>query len=70
MKRNVGRLDRLVRVLAAVALFGCAVGAPLPIATRLAAFALPGVYVLFSALAGTCFGYALLGKSTCAAPPR
>jgi hypothetical protein len=70
MKRNVGTLDRLVRVLAAVGLLGCAVGTPLPIATRLAAFALPGVYMLFSALAGTCFGYAVLGKSTCAAPRR
>jgi hypothetical protein len=66
MKRNVGMADRVARGLGALALFTCAVAAPLPLGVRLAAFSLPGVYLLFTALAGSCFGYRLMGKSTCA----
>jgi hypothetical protein len=34
---------------------------------RLAAFSLPAVYLLFTAVAGSCLGYRLMGKSTCPA---
>lgn len=65
MTRNLGNRDRLLRALAALPLLTCSVMAPLPISVRLLAFALPGVYILLTALAGTCLGYALMGKSTC-----
>lgn len=70
MTRNVGSGDRIARGLAALALLTCTVAAPLPLPTRLIAFGLSGVYLLFSALAGTCFGYRLMGKSTCPVEPR
>ncbi|WP_437541381.1 DUF2892 domain-containing protein [Sorangium sp. So ce367] len=69
MKRNVGTQDRLLRVLGALALLACAWAAPLPLTARLSAFGLAGVYVMFTALSGTCLGYALLGRSTCPRPP-
>lgn len=67
MKRNVGNRDRSFRVLAAVPLLACSAMAPWPLAVRLLALAAPGVYLLVSALAGSCLGYALMGKSTCPA---
>ncbi|WP_437739394.1 YgaP-like transmembrane domain [Sorangium sp. So ce302] len=69
MKRNVGTQDRLLRVLGGLGLLTCAWAAPLPLAARLSAFGLAGVYVMFTALSGTCLGYALLGRSTCPRPP-
>jgi hypothetical protein len=65
MKRNVGTGDRVTRGLGALGMFACAVAAPLPLGVRLGAFTLPAVYLLFTAIAGTCFGYSLMGKSTC-----
>jgi hypothetical protein len=41
--------------------------APLSLGTRLVVFSLPAAYLLFTALAGTCLGYSLMGKSTCPA---
>ncbi|AUX44683.1 hypothetical protein SOCE26_061500 [Sorangium cellulosum] len=70
MKSNVGKMDRLFRGLGALALLACAWAAPLPLAARLAAFGLPGVYMMFTALAGTCLGYTLLGRSSCPVPRR
>ena len=70
MKRNVGTMDRAARGLAGLAMIACAVAAPLPLTVRLAAFLLPAAYMVFSALAGTCFGYSLMGKSTCATARR
>jgi hypothetical protein len=68
MKRNVGTADRLARGIGALGMFTCAMMAPLSLGVRLAAFSLPAVYLLFTALAGTCLGYRLMGKSTCPAP--
>jgi hypothetical protein len=68
MKRNVGIGDRIARGIGALGMFTCAVMAPLPLGLRLAAFSLPAVYLLLTALAGTCLGYSLTGKSTCPAP--
>jgi hypothetical protein len=68
MARNVGNSDRIFRVIGALPLLVCAFLAPLPLTARLAAFALPGGYLLFTALSGVCFGYLLMGESTCATP--
>jgi len=65
MKRNVGNMDRVLRGLGALALLACAWAAPLTLVTRLVVFGLPGVYMIFTTLSGTCFGYALMGRSTC-----
>jgi hypothetical protein len=67
MRRNVGNADRVARALGALGLLTCAVMAPLPLGVRLAAFALPAVYLLLTAAVGTCLGYSLMGKSTCPA---
>ncbi|QSQ14146.1 YgaP family membrane protein [Myxococcus landrumensis] len=69
MKRNVGNVERLLRALGGLVLVVCAVMAPLPLAVRLAALGGLGVYLLFSALAGSCLGYALMGRSTCPIEP-
>jgi hypothetical protein len=69
MTRNLGTIDRVLRVLGALVLMAAAVLAPLSLTTRLLAFAAPAVYILFTAGAGLCLGYAMLGRSTCAAPP-
>ena len=65
MIRNVGNLDRFARGGTAAALTICSFLAPLPLETRLLAFALPAVYLLFTALKGRCLGYRLMGRSTC-----
>lgn len=65
MKKNVSAADRGFRALAGAGALLCSVVAPLPPTVRLPAFGIMGVYLLYSALSGTCFGYALLGKSTC-----
>lgn len=70
MKRNIGNRDRLVRALGGAAMATCAVMAPLPLAIRVPTFGILGVYMLFTAVAGTCLGYRLMGKSTCPAEPR
>jgi hypothetical protein len=70
MKRNVGTADRVARGMGALGMATCAVMAPLPLGVRVAGFALPAVYLLFTALVGTCLGYRLMGKSTCSVLPR
>lgn len=65
MKRNVGNIDRVFRGLAALAMFSCAVMAPLPLLLRASLFGGMGAYMLFTALAGSCLGYRLMGRSTC-----
>jgi hypothetical protein len=70
MKQNVGNRERVARSVAAVFMLVCSVLAPLSLAVRVAAFAVPAVYLLFTALRGTCIGYTLLGRSTCPTRPR
>jgi len=41
--------------------------APLPLVVRVPAFGVLGAYMLVTALAGTCLGYKLMGRSTCPA---
>jgi hypothetical protein len=67
MTQNLGRWDRIARLLAVLALTTCAVGAPFTLQVRLLAFAAPAVYLLATSLFGTCLGYRLLGRSTCPA---
>ncbi len=64
MKKNVGSMERAARGLAAIAMIGGAFLAPVPMAVRVG-MGMIGVYVLFTALAGTCLGYVLWGLSTC-----
>ena len=65
MTKNVGNRDRLVRLVASIPLVTCAVMAPLPLAARLLAFAVPAAYFLVTAAAGRCVGYCVMGRSTC-----
>jgi hypothetical protein len=64
MEKNLGRADRLARVVAASLLVLCAALAPLPFAARGGALAM-GLYMLATALAGTCLGYRLMGFRSC-----
>jgi hypothetical protein len=47
----------------------CSAMAPLPLDVRVPAFGVVGMYLLYTVLSGTCFGYSLLGKSTCGVEP-
>jgi hypothetical protein len=67
MIRNVGQVDRAMRALAAIPLTLCALLAPLPLSIRVGVLGGTAVYLLFTVIAGTCFGYRLLGRSTCPA---
>lgn len=69
MKRNVGNWDRIVRGLGALAMLTCSVMAPLPLLVRVIVFGAGGAYMLFTALAGTCLGYRIMGRSTCPLEP-
>jgi hypothetical protein len=69
MKRNVGNTERLFRAVGALVLATCAVMAPLPLGIRVVAFGTLGAYMLFTALAGSCLGYTLMGRSSCPIEP-
>jgi hypothetical protein len=69
MKRNVGNAERLFRALGAVMLGTCMVMAPLPLVLRVATFGVLGAYMLFTAVAGSCLGYTLMGRSSCPIEP-
>ena len=69
MSRNLGSLDRALRVFGALALLTCALLSPFSLPLRIAALALPGVYLLGTALLGTCLGYKLMGRSSCGISP-
>jgi len=69
MQKNVGSMDRVARSLGALALIVCAFLAPVPLWAQLA-LGTSGLYVLSTALFGTCLGYRLMGMSTCPAEAR
>jgi hypothetical protein len=69
MKKNVGSIDRAARGLGAIALIVCAFLAPVLLEVR-AVMGVMGAYWVFTAFAGTCFGYRLMGLSTCPAERR
>ncbi len=64
MKKNLGNLDRVMRTLGASAMLAGAALAPWAMELRLG-LAASAVYLLFTASAGRCFGYAMMGRSTC-----
>lgn len=70
MKTNLGSADRVVRVVVALGMATCAVLAPLPPLVRLLTFGVGAVYMLGTALVGTCLGYRLMGRSTCPVDAR
>ncbi len=67
---TLGTTDRLARLVAALPLLVCSVLAPLPFAIRALAFGGTACYLLLTALAGSCLGYRLMGRSTCPATAR
>jgi len=71
MNHNVATWDRALRALAGAAMLVAAVVTPFSLAVRLLAFGGMGLYMLATALAGSCLGYTLMGKSTpCPLHPR
>lgn len=68
MTKNVGTLDRVLRLLGSAGLVIAALGAPVPVLARLALGA-SGLYLLGTVFLGWCLGYKLLGRSTCALEP-
>jgi hypothetical protein len=65
MKKNVGGIERAMRGFAGAVMLSAGLWAPLPWAVRLVGLGAMGAYMLFTAVAGTCFGYRLMGRSTC-----
>ncbi len=70
MHRNVGTIDRWLRVVGALVMLALALLAPLPLTLRLPIFGMMGGYLLWTALAGSCLGYRLMGRSTCPSDAR
>jgi hypothetical protein len=64
MTKNVGSLDRGLRVLGALLVLAAAIWAPLPLVVRVLLVG-QSAYFAWSALAGTCLGYRMMGLSTC-----
>jgi len=62
---NVGTADRLARTVGAAMMIAAALLISLPVAGKVGLAAM-GIYLLGTAEAGTCLGYRLMGKSTCA----
>lgn len=65
MKKNLSTFSRVLRAGGGLALLLCSVMAPLPLLVRIAGLGGMGAYLLFTALAGSCLGYTLLGMSCC-----
>ena len=70
MKPNVGTPDRIVRALAGLGALIASVVAPLPLFARVAGLGATGGYLLLTSLIGSCLGYRLIGRSTCAVADR
>lgn len=70
MKKNVANWERTIRAMAGLGMLACAAMAPFSLQLRLASFGVVGLYMLGTALAGTCLGYKLMGRSSCPASPE
>lgn len=70
MKKNVARWDRVFRAAAGGAMLVCSFLAPLPLIVRVLALGGGGLYLLETALVGSCVGYKMMGISTCPADPK
>ena len=68
MTKNLGILDRFLRLLGTAGLALGAGAAPLPLVARVALGA-SGLYLLGTVFFGACLGYRVLGLSTCALAP-
>ncbi len=64
MSHNLGNVDRIARLLAALGMLIASVTAPVQFSFQVG-LALMGVYMIITALVGTCLGYKLIGVSTC-----
>ena len=64
MSTNVGNADRIARVVASFVLVAVAVIAPVPLLAQIG-LGIAALYMLGTAVAGTCLGYKMMGKSTC-----
>jgi len=64
MKQNVARWERIARTAVGIGMPVAGALAPLPLLMRLLAFG-GGIYLLATALSGTCLGYKMLGLSSC-----
>ncbi len=67
MQKNLGISERRMRAIAAAGLLTCGYLGPVPYAVRLLVFGTMGIYLLITALSGSCAIYGVLGKSTCSA---
>jgi hypothetical protein len=67
MKQNVARWERPLRAVAGCGMLVGSAFAPLPLLARLLVLGGGGVYMLATALFGSCLGYRMLGISTCRA---
>lgn len=65
MKKNLSTISRVLRAGGGLALLLCSVLAPLPLLVRIGGLGGTGAYLLFTALAGSCLGYTMLGMSSC-----
>ena len=65
MKPNAASWDRALRAIAGCGMLLCSLFAPLPLLVRVLAFGGGGVYMLGSAIVGSCLGYRMMGISTC-----
>ena len=70
MKENAARWDRGLRAVAGSVMLVCSFFAPLPLLVRVLALGGTGVYMIGTALVGTCLGYRLMGISTCPVHPK
>ena len=70
MTRNVGTMDRVARGVGGLGLLTCAFMAPLAAEVRLPLFGAMAAYLAYTALAGSCLGYRMMGRSTCPAEQR
>ena len=60
MKHNVGTADRIARAVLGIGVLASSIVGPVPLVVGAM-----GGYLVLSALAGSCVGYRLMGRSTC-----
>jgi hypothetical protein len=65
MKPNAASWDRALRAIAGCGMLLCSLFAPLPLLVRIFAFGGGGLYMLGTAIGGSCLGYRMMGISTC-----
>ena len=70
MKHNIASWDRIVRAIAGLTMLTSSFFVALPLLVRILALGLGGVYMVATALVGTCLGYKLMGFSTCPVQQR